>query len=91
MPNLSGSCAKDAYMRHPKSNRKKAAALTINGPRKRNKGILGNSLYVDDVRWDLNYYVRDPDSGVQMTKSNDPRHFVPGKLQARLMPTQSHQ
>lgn len=59
-------------------------ASTINGSRKRNNGILRNALYVGEILWGRNYNVRDPETGMRVTRSNDPSQFVSGEVSDEL-------
>ncbi len=49
---------------------------TINGNRKRGTGILNNVLYIGEMVWNRQRYIKDPNTGKRVTRMNDEAQWV---------------
>ena len=49
---------------------------TINGNRKRGTGILNNVLYIGQMVWNRQRYIKDPNTGKRVTRMNDEAQWV---------------
>lgn len=49
---------------------------TINGNRKRGTGILNNMLYIGEIVWNRQRYLKDPNTGKRVTRMNDESLWV---------------
>ena len=49
---------------------------TINGNRKRGTGILNNELYIGQLIWNRQHFVKDPQTGKRVTRMNDEADWV---------------
>lgn len=51
-------------------------ASTINGSRTRQNGILQNSLYIGEMVWNRQRFIKDPDTGRRVSRPNPPEEWV---------------
>ncbi|MCH2038148.1 MAG: recombinase family protein, partial [Rickettsiales bacterium] len=49
---------------------------TINGNRKRGTGILNNELYIGEMIWNRQRYVKNPDTGKRVTRLNPENEWI---------------
>jgi len=49
---------------------------TINGNRRRVTGILNNRLYIVELIWNRQHFIKDPNTGKQVTRLNDEANWV---------------
>jgi len=49
---------------------------TINGNRRRGTGILNNHLYIVELTWNRQHFIKDPNTGKQVTRRNDEKDWV---------------
>jgi DNA invertase Pin-like site-specific DNA recombinase len=49
---------------------------TINGNRRRGTGILNNHLYIGELIWNRQHFIKDPNTGKRVTRLNDESQWV---------------
>ena len=49
---------------------------TINGNRRRGTGILNNHLYIGELIWNRQHFIKDPNTGKRVTRLNDEKDWV---------------
>lgn len=49
---------------------------TINGNRRRGTGILNNNLYIGEMIWNRQRFIKDPDTGRRVTRLNDEADWI---------------
>ncbi len=52
------------------------SASSINGNRKRGLGILNNELYIGQLIWNRQRFIKDPDTGKRQARPNDPSEWI---------------
>ena len=55
-------------------------ASTIGGSRKRQNGILQNTLYVGRIVWNRQSFIKDPDTGRRVSRPNPPTEWMESNL-----------
>ena len=60
---------------------------TINGNRRRGSGILNNQLYIGELIWNRQRFVKDPNTGKRVTRLNDESEWICASLpELRIVP-----
>ncbi len=49
---------------------------SINGNRRRGTGILNNHLYIGELIWNRQHFIKDPNTGKRVTRLNDEKDWV---------------
>lgn len=71
----------------PNRSGKGWSASTINGNRQRGTGILNNDLYIGRGVWNRTRKIKDPDTGVRLSRPNPPEEWVINKVpELRILP-----
>ncbi len=71
----------------PNRSGKGWSASTINGNRQRGTGILNNDLYVGRRIWNRTRKMKDPDTGVRLSRPNPPEMWVINEVpELRILP-----